>query len=151
MKAKILLAIVALSYVPLAFGGSGAIYPNEKVAQFVVAKLDVSSLPAVFRPAKEKGKVTLSDYGFTTQLVGEHEAILKAPDGSGSLTLKVLDQRSSGIFVCAAATGPNGGSKTQTVLLLKRKDSDGMLTGHESLREYAACPMVPSNDEFNIP
>ena len=72
MKTKVLLAIVALSYAPVAVGGNDAEYPSEKVAEFVVAKLDVTSLPSVFRLTKVKGKKTFADYGFTAQRMDEN-------------------------------------------------------------------------------
>ena len=147
MKTKVLLAIVALSYAPVAFGGNDAEYPSAKVAEFVVAKLDVNSLPSVFRPKKEKGKRTFTDYGFTAQTVDESEAIVEAPGPSRRLAIKVLDRRSSGIYVCVAEMGQNGSEpKTQTVVLLKRKDPNALLKGRESFREYAACPVIGGSD-----
>lgn len=61
MKTKVLLAIVALSYAPVAFGRNDAAYPSEKLAELVVAKLDVNSLPSVFRPKKEKERLQITD------------------------------------------------------------------------------------------
>ena len=54
MKTKVLLAVAALSYAPLLMAGNEAAYPKEKVAAFVVEKLDLTSLPSEFRPKKEK-------------------------------------------------------------------------------------------------
>jgi|ERR1700751_3070268 hypothetical protein len=102
MKAKVVLAIVALSYAPLGVAGNKAEYPNEKVAEFVIEKLDVTSLPSTFRPKREKGKKTFADYGFTVQTVDENEAIIEAAGGVRRLAIKVLDQKSSGIYVCVA-------------------------------------------------
>jgi hypothetical protein len=147
MKTKAVLAIVALFYAPLGMAGNKAEYPNEKVAEFVIEKLDVTSLPSTFRPKKEKGKKTFADYGFTPQTVGENEAVVKAADGVKRLTIKVLDQKSSGIYVCVAQPGENGGeAKTQSVLLLKRNDPSALLKGHESFREFAACPVIGGSD-----
>jgi hypothetical protein len=78
MKTKVLLAVAALSYSPLVVAGNEAAYPKEKVAAFVVEKLDLTSLPSEFRPKKEKGKKTLEDYGFTAQRIDENEAIIEA-------------------------------------------------------------------------
>jgi hypothetical protein len=100
MKTKVLLAVVALSYAPLVVAGNEAAYPKEKVAAFVVEKLDLTSLPSEFRPKKEKGKKTLEDYGFTAQRIDENEAIIEAAGGVRRLAIKVLDQNSSGIYVC---------------------------------------------------
>ena len=96
MKTKVLLAVVALSYSSLVVAGNEAAYPKEKVAAFVVEKLDLTSLPSEFRPKKEKGKKTLADYGFTAQRIDENEAIVDS-GGVRRLAIKVLDQKSSGI------------------------------------------------------
>jgi hypothetical protein len=151
MKTKVLLAIVALSYAPLMVAGNEAPYPKEKIASFVVEKMDLTSLPSAFRPKKEKGKKTLADYGFTAQRMDENEAIIEAPGGVRKLAIKVLDQKSSGIYVCVAEPGENGGeTKTQSVLLLKRKDSNALLKGRESFREFVACPVIGgSNSSSN--
>ena len=147
MKTTVLLAIVALSYAPVAVGGNDAEYPSEKVAEFVVAKLDVTSLPSVFRLRKVKGKKTFADYGFTAQRVDENKAIVEAPDGAKKLAIKVLDQKASGIYVCIAEPGQNEGeTKAQSVVLLKRKDPNALLKGRESFREYAACPVIGESD-----
>jgi len=147
MITKLLLLVVALSYAPLVVAGDEAAYPKEKVAAFVVEKLDLTSLPSAFRPKKEKGKKTLADYGFTAQTVNENEAVIEAAGGVKKLAIKVLDQRSTGIYVCVAAPGENGSqAKTQSVLLLKRKDSNALLKGRESSREFAACPVIGGSD-----
>src|SRR5256884_9311337 len=102
MNAKIALALAALSYVPLAVAGNEAAYPKEKVAAFVVEKLDLTSFPSAFRPKKEKGKKTLADYGYTGQRIDENEAMSEGRGGVRRLAMKVLDQKSSGIYVCIA-------------------------------------------------
>ena len=105
-------------------------YPNKKVAEFVIEKLDVTSLPFALRPKKEKGKKTFADYGFTAQTLNENEAVVKAASGVRTLAIKVLDQKSSKIYVCVVEPGENGGqAKTQSVVLLKRKDSNALLKG----------------------
>ena len=150
MKARVLLAVVALSYVPLVVAGNEAVYPKEKVAAFVVEKLDLSSLPSAFRPKKEKGKKTLADYGFSAQRVDENEAVIEAMGGVRRLTIKVLDENSSGIYVCVSEPGENGGDpRAQSVVLLKRKNPNALLTGHESFREFAACPVIGGSDSWS--
>ena len=147
MNIRLLLAVVALSYAPLAVAGDAAAYPKEKIAAFVVEKLDLTSLPSAFRPKKEKGKKTFADYGFTAQTVSENEAVLEAAGEARRLAIKVLDQKSSGIYVCVAEPGKNGSqTKTQSVLLLKRKDSNALLKGRDSFREFAACPAIGGSD-----
>jgi hypothetical protein len=147
MKTQVLLAVVALSCAPLGVAGNKAEYPSEKVMEFVIEKMDVTSLPSVFRPKGEKGKKTFADYGFTAQSVGENEAVIEAAGGVKRLAIKVLDQRSSGIYVCVAEPGEKGGpAKTQSVILLKRKDANALLKGRESWREFAACAVIGGTD-----
>jgi hypothetical protein len=147
MKTKVMLAVLVLSYVPLGVAGNKAEYPSEKVAEFVIEKLDVTSLPSAFRPKKEKGKKTFADYGFTAQTVDENEALIEAGGGMRKLSIKVLDQKSSGIYVCVAEPGEDGGqAKTQSVVLLKRNEPSALLKGRESFREFAACPAIGGSD-----
>src|SRR5260370_2437455 len=94
MKTKAILAIVVMSYALLGVAGNKAEYPNVKVAEFVIEKLDVTSLPSTFRPKKEKGKKTFADYGFTAQTVDETEAVIEAAGGVKRLAMRVLDQKS---------------------------------------------------------
>jgi hypothetical protein len=148
MKTKVLLAVVALSYVPLTVAGDRAVYPKEKIAEFIVEKLDITSLPATIRPKKEKGKKTFADYGFTAQKLDAGEAIIQAEGGARKLSIKVLDQRPSGIYVCVTEPGQNAGeAKMQSVVLLKRNDSNTLLKGRESWREFASCPVVGGTDK----
>jgi hypothetical protein len=147
MKTKLLLLVLALSYAPLGVAGDEAAYPKENVVAFVVEKLDLTSLPPAFRPKKEKGKKTFADYGFTARTVNENEAVIEATGGVRGLAIKLLDQKSSGIYVCVVAPGENGSqAKTQSVILLKRKDSNALLKGRESFREFAACPVIGDSD-----
>jgi hypothetical protein len=147
MNTKLVLALAALSYAPLVVAGDEVVYPKENVAAFVVEKLDFTSLPSAFRPKKEKGKKTFADYGFTAQTVNENEAVVAAAGGATRLALKVLDQKSSGIYVCVAESGENGReTKTQSVVVLKRKNPSALLTGRESFREFAACPVIGGSD-----
>jgi hypothetical protein len=79
--------------------------------------------------------------------VDEREAIIEALGGASRLSIKVLDQQPGGIYVCVAQPGQNGGEvKTQSVLLLRRKDSNTLLKGRESWREFAACPVIGGSD-----
>jgi hypothetical protein len=68
------------------------------------------------------------------------------------LAIKVLDENSSGIYVCATEPGENGGDpKAQSVVLLKRKNPNTFLKGHESFREFAACPVIGESDSATTP
>ena len=147
MKNKLLLALVALSCARLVLAGNDAAYPSEKLAQFVVDRLDVTSLPSAFRPKKERGKKTFADYGFTTQSVGEGDATLTGPSAAGSVSINVLDQNVSGIYVCMAEPAQQGTDKRlQTVVLLKRKEPNANLKGRLTSREFAACPNIGAED-----
>jgi hypothetical protein len=148
MKTRVVLALAALSHAPLLVAGDKAAYPKEKVAEFIVEKLDITSLPSPIRPKKEKGKKTFADYGLTPQRMDENEAIVEVVGGARRLSIKVLDQRPSGIYVCVAEPGQNAGeAKTQSVVLLKRNDSNALLKGHESWREFASCPVIGRSDK----
>jgi hypothetical protein len=148
MKTKIALALAALSCAPLTVAGDKAAYPKEKVAEFIVEKLDITSLPSAIRPKKEKGKKTFADYGFTAQRIDENGAIIEVVGAARRLSIKVLDQGPSGIYVCVAELGQNAGeAKTQSVVLLKRKDSNELLKGHESWREFGSCPVSGRSDK----
>src|SRR6202011_3552796 len=110
-------------------------------------KLDLTSLPSAFRPKKEKGKKTFADYGFTARTVNENEAVIEAASGVRRLAIKILEQKSSGIYVCVGDPRENGSqAKTQSVILLKRKDSNALLKGRESFREFTACPVIGGSD-----
>jgi hypothetical protein len=143
---KVMLAVATLSCAPLGMAGNKPAYANDKVAEFVVQKLDVTSLPSAIRPKKEKGKKTFADYGFTTQQKDDNQAFVEAPGGTRKVSIKVLEQGPSGIYVCVAEPGQNGEAKTQSVILLKRKDSNALLKGRESRREFASCPVIGGTD-----
>jgi hypothetical protein len=79
--------------------------------------------------------------------VDETEAVIEALDGVKRLTIKVLDQKTSGIYVCVAEPGENGGeAKSQSAVLLKRKDANILLKVHISFRDFAACPVIGGRD-----
>ena len=143
MKNKIVLALAALSCAPLVMAGDKDVYPKERVAEFIVEKLDLTSLPAALRPKKEKGKKTFSDYGFTVQGMDEAGTTIQAAGSTRTLSIRVLDQRSSGIYACITEPGQIAGqAKMQTVIFLKRNDSNALLKGRESWREFSSCPVV---------
>jgi hypothetical protein len=147
MKITVMFAVAALACAPLALAGGNAAYPKEKIAAFVVEKLDATSLPSAIRPKREKGKKTFADYGYTAREVEENEATVEALNGTRRLSIKVLEQKPSGIYVCVTELGQNGGeAKTQSVVLLKMKDPNALLKGRESFREFASCPVIGGSD-----
>ena len=146
MKIKVLLAVLFLSYAPLCLAGNKAEYPNEKIAKFVIDKLDVTSLPPGFWAKKVKGKKTLADYGFTAQTLNDNEVVIKT-DEVRKFAIHILDEKSSGIYACIGTPGVNeSGTKTQSVIRLRMKDSKALLKGRESFREFAACPVLGESD-----
>jgi hypothetical protein len=87
---KWMFAVAALAYAPLGTARENAAYPNEKLAAFVLEKLDVTSLPSSYRPKQEKGKKTFADYGFTAEKLEEKEALVQMPGGVHRLSIKIL-------------------------------------------------------------
>lgn len=148
MKTRMkMLAAAVLAYAPLAMARETPPYPKEKLAAFVIEKLDVTSLPSAYRPKKENGKKTLADYGYTPQQIEERQALLGAPDGARTLSIKILQDGATGIYACVAQPGPDGGDpKAQSVVLLKRKDPNGLLKGRESSKEFTSCPVIGGVD-----
>lgn len=72
---------------------------------------------------------------------------MEAPGAAKRLAIKVPDRTSSGIYVCVAEPGQNGsGTKTQSVVLRKRKDSSALLKGREAFREFSACPVIGGSE-----
>ena len=148
MKVKnVLIPLAALSCVPLAWARNKSAYPDENLAQFVVDKLDLTSLPSAFRPKKAKGKKAFVDFGFQLQDVRENDAVITGANGAKSLSLKVLDHTSTGIFVCIAQTGAKSDPTAyQSVVLLKWNDRESSLKAHSTYREFAECPAIGGAD-----
>jgi hypothetical protein len=121
-----------------ALAGNHAPYPKEKVAEFVVEKLDVTTLPPAIRPKREKGK-TFGDYGYATRQVDETEALVGAAPGA-QVSIRILEQEASGIYVCAGNSGKDeSNGHIQRVLLLKLKESNRLLKSRESSKEFNSC------------
>jgi hypothetical protein len=140
---KLYCAVIALVCTPVVLASNNVPYPKEDVAEFVVGKLDVTTLPATLRPKPEKKKKTFDDYGYVTQQPEEKDArVLTGPAGS-QIKFKILEQKASGIYVCVGATAKNvSGGQIQQVLLLKLKDQGGLLKARESWKEFPACPAM---------
>lgn len=143
MKIEVLVVIGVMASASIAMAAKDLPYPSEKVAAFVVEKLDVSSLPIVYRPKIQKGKKTLVEYGYTVQRVDEKDAVVSESGGTRKLAIKILQESSAGIYACMAEQAQDGGNpKAQSVILLKRKDSAGLLKGRETWREFQSCPVI---------
>lgn len=146
---KTMIAVALLACVPVAVAGTNFNYPNTNLAEFVVEKLDVTSVPSAIRPKVEHGKKTLGDYGYATVKVDETEAFVKAPQGTSELAIKVLERNSSGIYVCMHGQGTRTG-QVQQVLLLRAKNADGLLKGRVASKEFDACPVIGEADPPDV-
>ena len=140
---KLFCGVLALACVPVALARNNAAVPSEKVAEFVVEKLDITTLPSSIRPKPEKKKKTFSDYGYVTRRVEEKEALVEATPGGSQINIRILEQKTSEIYVCVQGPGQNASSgQIQRVFLLKLKNADGLLKGRESWKEFSGCPVL---------
>ena len=147
LKIEAFLAVAAVAYAAVALPAKDTPYPSEKLAAFVVEKLDVTSLPAPYRPKKQKGKTTLADYGYTVQKLHETEALVKAAGGTNELSIKILQEGPSGIYACMAqGIGDGHDPKKQSVILLKKKGPNELLKGRETWKEFQSCPVIGESD-----
>ena len=72
---------------PLAVAKSDNAYPKENVGEFVVAKLDVTTIPPAIRLKREKGKKTFGDYGYVTRKVEDKAVLVDAPLGHSQIAI----------------------------------------------------------------
>ncbi len=148
---KVMSPAFLLACMPLAMAKSDKAYPNEKLAEFVVEKLDVTSIPSTIWPKREKGKKTLGDYGYATRKVDDKVALVETAQSRSQITISILEESKSGIYVCLSGRAQNeSGSHIQRVLLLKLKHSDGLLKGRESWKEFDTCPVVGGADNDSV-
>ncbi len=142
---KMMVGVMLLACVPAAAAEIHYSYPTANLAEFVVEKLAVASIPPAIRPKLARGKTTFGDYGYTTQKVDEKDALLKAPQGSSQIAISILEENQSGIYICVNGQAKNqSGSRVERVLLLKAKNADGVLKGREASKEFEACPVIGS-------
>jgi hypothetical protein len=140
---KLFYGVMALACVPVALAGNSVLYPKENVVEFVVDKLDVTTLPSTIRPKPEKKKKTFGDYGYMTGQVAESGALVETTPGGSQINIKILEQKMSGIYVCIEGPGKNASSgQFQRVFLLKLKNANGLLKGRESSKEFDRCPVI---------
>jgi hypothetical protein len=143
---KMLCGIIALASASVAVANNAPSLPKDKVTKYVVENLDVTTLPSGLRPKPDHSKKTFSDYGFVTSSLDENQAVVATPAGK-QINIKILDQKSSEIYVCVAGPGPNAASgQVQRVFLLKLKNSGSLLRGRESWKEFDACPVMGGTD-----
>jgi hypothetical protein len=150
-KMKTMLGMALLACVPLAFAETHHDYPKAELAELVVEKLDVTTVPSAFRPKLAHGKRTFGDYGYTTLKVDETEALVKSPQGGSQIAINILEQNESGIYVCMNSQGQNpSAGRIQRVLLLKAKNANGVLRGRETSKEFDACPVMGGTDSPDV-
>ena len=149
---KLFCGAIILACAPLAFAGNDAAHPIEKVAAFVIQKLDVTTLPSAIRPKREKNKKTFADYGYVMRKVDEKEALLEAPQTGAEITISILEEKKSGIYVCVnGQTQTEGSSHFQRVFLLSQKNTSALLKGRESSKEFDGCPVIGGGDNDSQP
>jgi hypothetical protein len=140
---KLMCGVMALACVPVTLASSSVPYPKENVAAFVVEKLDVTTLPSTIRPKPEKRKKTFGDYGYATRQLDEKQALVEATPGGAQINITILEQETSGIYVCVEGPGKHASSaQFQRVFLLKLKNADGLLKGREAVKEFDGCPAI---------
>lgn len=142
---KMLCGMIALATASVAVANNTASYPKDQVTKFVVENLDVTTLPSGIRPKRDHGKKTFNDYGYVTRSLDENQAVVAAPAGT-QVDIKILQQKSSEIYVCVTGEGQNASAKIQRVFLLKVKNSVSPLKGRESWKEFDACPVMGGTD-----
>jgi hypothetical protein len=148
---KLTCGVIALACVPAALAGNKVPYPREKVTEFVVDKLDVTTLPSAIRPKHEKAKKTFTDYGYVPRQLDDKEAIIETTSGGSQISIRVLQQESAGIYVCVAGSEKNANEKhVQRVLFLKMKDANGFLKSRETFKEFSSCPVIGGTDESAV-
>jgi hypothetical protein len=147
-KMKMMFGVMLLACVPAAVAEIHYSYPTANLAEFVVEKLDVASMPPAIRPKLARGKTTFGDYGYTTQKVDEKEALLKAPQDGSQIAISILEANEAGIYVCVNGQAKNrSGSRVQRVLLLKAKSAEGALKGREASKEFDGCPVIGNSTD----
>jgi hypothetical protein len=144
---KLLYGVAALAFASVAQARTNVPYPTERVAEFVVDKLDVTTLPSAIRPKHEKAKKTFNDYGYVTRPLDDKEAIIETTPNGQQINIRVLQQEPAGIYVCVASSEKNANKEhIQRVLFLRLKDVNGLLKSKESIREFTGCPVIGGAD-----
>jgi hypothetical protein len=140
--------MIFMSSAALTVAGNQVPYPQENVAGFVMEKLDITTLPAAFRPKRAKDKKTFSDYGYTAHQTDNKDSFVAAGASGNALNVRILARETSGIYVCVSNAGNHESrEKFQRALLLKLKDSSGLLRSRESSKEFGGCPEIGGTDK----
>ena len=140
---RLLSGLLALACVPAALAANNAPLPKDNVAEFIAQKLDVTTLPSSIRPKSQKSKKTFADYGYAMQQIDDKQRLVEATPEGSQINISILEQNDSGIYVCVRGPGQRADSGSfQRVLLLKLKNTDGLLKGKESWKEFSGCPVL---------
>ena len=140
---KLRYGAIVLACTPLLLVGNDAVYPTEKIASFVIEKVDITTLPSALRPKREKGKKTFGDYGYVARELDDKKALLDPPQGASQISIEVLEAQKSGIYVCMNSQSQNESSaRFQRVFLLKLKSPNALLKGRETWKEFDSCPVI---------
>jgi len=119
----------------------------QKVAEFLVEKLDVTTLPPEIQPKPEKEKKTFEDYGYVTRKLDEKGVLLEAPHKGSQIAIRVLEQTAHGIYVCVDVHGLNTrNGRFQRMRLLERKNASELLQSRESWKEIDGCQAIGGLD-----
>jgi len=144
---KLLYGTIVLACTPLLLAGNDAVYPTEKIASFVIEKVDVTTRPSTLRPKRE-GKKTFGDYGYVARELDEKKALLDPPQRGSQISIEVLEAQNSGIYVCMNSQSQNeSGGRFQRVLLLKLKSANALLKGREAWKEFDSCPVICGGED----
>ena len=145
---KAMSGMLLLAWMPLTVAQTNVDYPKERRAEFVVEKLDVTSLTSAILPKREKGKKTFGDYGYVPRKLDENIALVEEPQSRSQISISILEENKSGIYVCLSGQAQaQNSARIQRVFLLKRKNGDGLLKGRESWREFDSCPVIGGADD----
>jgi hypothetical protein len=140
---KMLSGFLVLACVPAAVAGNNAPLPKDNVAEFVAERLDITTLPSSMRPKPEKSKKTFGDYGYVMRQLDDKQVLIEATPAGSQISIRVLEQKTSAMYVCVQTPGPDANSgPIQRVLLLKLKNENDLLKGRESWKEFSGCPVL---------
>lgn len=122
--------------------GEAPRYPKDKLAQFVIDKLDVTSFGNSIGPRRESGKTSFRDYGVVARTVKDNEAHLEEADGNWNFYITILKRTDSGIYICFEDRGAFPSTyHTVGPLLLTRPDSKSLLKAAQTKAAFKNCPV----------
>ena len=113
--------------------------PHVAIETDVIEKLDLASFRNSTGPAREAGKHSFSDYGFTVVHSAQGRTYLEPTDGSWEMGFEILRSSPDSLDLCFFDIARNGGSyRSQSALLVRRKSS-GRWTANEVEAGFPDC------------